>query len=209
MRLMRWLGAGFGWALSVALVAWVSWAAINSAGRQVAVRTVISATSDGGTIVGSTSPTVGPTSATGSPAPSGRPGEGSGPLSVAQDGSAQPGESGSGDRSPGPGPSAPATSPPAPLPPAQPGPVAGTVNTVAGSMWVECVGVSITSAYAFPAEGWSGDPVRVVKGRAETTFRRNLDIVGVSAVCDGGRPRFEVQSHEGHDDGGHDDAHHD
>jgi hypothetical protein len=202
VHVVRWLGAVLGWMLSVALVSGVSWMAINSAGRQVIEQSAIEQALDGSGVFDAASPTLGPTASasapTGTPTPTGTddqsvfagPVEGGAASAPARAPSAQ-------SRS--------TDSPPAVkvAPPAREvasDAVTGIVRTAAGSMWVECVGSSLTSVYAFPAEGWSGDPVQTVDGRAVVTFRRRPITIRVSARCDGGRPRFFVDAHDDRSD---------
>lgn len=208
MRVMRWLGVMLGWALSVALVAGASWVAINSAGRQVLNQAEIEQVFNGSGVEVA-SPTLGPaasvTAPSGSPAPTGADGQSA--LSGPVEGGSTPvptGEPSVGSQSTG---SAPTTKAARPRQGTDPVPVTGTVTISGGSMWVECAGNSITSAYVFPAEGWSGSPVRAVNGGVKTTFRRGSRSISVFVSCDGGRPRFHVDTDDDHDDGDRGDGH--
>lgn len=205
MGVIRRLGIALGWASSVALAAVLSWVAINSAGQQVVHRAETGQAS-GGSVFNVATPMLGP--ATSATAPSSSPTPATTPEqpSLAEppaDGKASPSARASSvdSRGTGSGPSITAMSPPrsdAPVP------VTGTMTIAAGSMWVECTGSSITSAWASPAEGWYGGPVRASNGGVTMLFRRGSRGIHLFAVCDGGRPRFDTHADDSPHDVDHD-----
>jgi hypothetical protein len=207
MPLMRMLGVTVMWAAGVALVASISWVAINSAGRQVVDTSVVTTRADDSPAAGAgTSPAATPTMQGSSP----HPGSGTAPTTPtgtrtwadATGVPATPGTSGAS------GPDLPPTrqsTPQQPTPPPGPGPLSDTKSTAGGVVWLECTGPRVTSLWVQPSDDWSADPRKRNLGRIDVYFTRlrttTLEVVG---TCLGGQPHFEVQSHEVVKDDGHD-----
>jgi hypothetical protein len=201
MPLMRMLGVAVMWAAGVALVASISWVAINSAGRQVVDTSVVTTRADDSPAGAGTSPATAPTrqgssspamSQTVPPTPTGtrtRPGP--------TDAPATPGTPGTpGTRGPDLPPTRPRT-PQQPLPPPGPGPLSDTKSTASGVFWLECTGPRVTSLWVQPSDDWSADPQQRNLGRIDVYFTRphttTLEVVG---TCVGGEPHFEVHTHQ-------------
>lgn len=217
MRLMRMLGVALLWAVGVALVASMSWVAINSAGRQVVETTISAATSSSGTQGGAMTDQTEPTSSSvTTPAP---------PSSSSASG---PTPSGAGSRKPGSTamPSATGSSPgghtstrtpeggdgdpTTPPTTSGPSPLSDTLSTPGGVVWLQCTGPQITNYLAQPSSDWAGNAGVTRSGTLMVDFVHDGNGIRIAGTCPSGQPHFDVANfrrHDGdkHDGDGHDD----
>jgi hypothetical protein len=200
MRLMRMLGVALVWVLGVALVASVSWVAINSAGRQVVDTTVVTTIKADGDVVGML-PTISPSTRPASPSMSTAatstttrtPGSALDvPVSASRQESGQPTT-----RSQTPRPQVPSSPPSA-------GPLSDTLVTAGGVVWLECTGASISNSLVQPHDGWSAERYQQPWELGAHFDRRDVRI-DVQATCAGGQPRFSMRTEKrDHDEYGGD-----
>jgi hypothetical protein len=205
MRLMRMLGVALVWVLGVALVASVSWVAINSAGRQVVDTTVVTTIKADGDVVGTlptTSPSIPSISSTLSTSPS--MSTAATPTTTRTPGSAldvpvSPRRPVSGQptiRSQD-SPQAPPSAPSA-------GPLSDTLVTAGGAVWMECTGALISNSLVQPHDGWSAERYQRA-GDVQAHFDRRDVRIDVQATCVGGQPRFSMRTEKrDHDEYGDD-----
>jgi hypothetical protein len=196
MRLIRMLGVAVVWVLGVALVASVSWVAINSAGRQVVDTTVVTTIKADGNVVGTfptTSPSIPTISSTLSTSPSRS--TAATPTTTRTPGSAldvpvsprRPVSGQSTIRSQNP-PSAPSA-----------GPLSDTLVTAGGAVWMECTGALISNSLVQPHDGWSAERYQR-PGDVQAHFDRRDVRIDVQATCVGGQPRFSMRTEKGDHD---------
>ena len=200
MRLMRMLGVALVWVLGVALVASVSWVAINSAGRQVVDTTAVNIVKADGDVAGTLPPTSPSTPST-PPTPPTPPTPSTSPTMSTAATSTTTGTPGSAldvpvsANQPGSGrPTIQSQNPPQ-APPSAPsaGPLSDTLVTAGGAVWLECTGSLISNSLVQPHDGWSAERYQR-PGDVQAHFDRRDVRIDVQATCVAGQPRFLMRT---------------
>jgi hypothetical protein len=184
MRAIRILTGVLLWLGGIAVIASLSWVAINSAGRQVVDQVVAgdqqdTRTPSGGVASSGLAEGMSTTSsrgaATGGRTPSGVNSTGwpdTGTPAETPEPSAT--EGGSSD---------------AQLPPTAV-PVQGSMPTAGGGIWAECTGAVITDYLVQPNAGWQARYDWYGAGDLEASFIRSGATIEVRVTCGGGKPEF-------------------